>query len=157
MTSQLDSSQILREAWDDTLGGLKTVPASATTFSVELSHADGDSVLTVGNAQQASANITSASTGVIIAEFDCTGYKSFNLFSKTTSTIVGAQTVTLEISPAASGDVWFATTLTLTPSTVNNTVLMGTLSSFIAKRARASIASTITSGTATIYLLTQTN
>jgi len=154
--SKLDANQILKTVFDDATGSLKTIPADATSFTIELSAADGDSVITQPLNSLTTVSLTNASTGVVLAEFDCKNMNRFNLYTKTTATIVGAQVCTLEISPADSGTVWIATALTITPSLTNAVVVAGTvLPNVLARRARVSIAAAITSGTFDLYLIGQ--
>lgn len=156
MATKLDANQVLKNSYDEATASLKTIPSSATSFSVELSAADGDSVITQPLNTSASAALTNASTGQVIAAFDCKDMNRFNLYTKTTSTIVGAQVCTLEVSPADSGDIWVATSLTISPSLINGTVVAGTvLPNVLARRARVSIAAAITSGTFSLYLIGQ--
>lgn len=103
------------------------------------------------------ASITSASSGIVIAAISCVGMKSFNLVTNTTDTIVGAQLLTVEISPHDSDDVWVATALTITPNTTTGILVLGTLLSTIARRVRVKIAAAIVSGTFDIYLIAQGN
>lgn len=153
--TELDSNQVLKTVFDIASGAVKTIPASATSFAIELDQADGDSVLTYPSNIGSKASITSASTGVILPAASCVGMKSFNIFSKTTTNIVGSQVITLEISPHDTDNVWFATSLTITPSGTAGTVVSGTLTSLVARRVRLSIAAAITSGAADIYLVAE--
>jgi len=82
--------------------------------------------------------------------------KSFQLYANTTSTLVGPQACTLEVSPSDSDNVWIAMSLTVTPSTSSGTMLKGTTETdVVARRARVSIAAPITSGTFDLYLMKQ--
>lgn len=154
--SLLDVAQLSKRVVDSTNDAIRTIPAETTSFAIELDAADGDNVATKGLSSSSKTSLTNVSTGVVVAAFDCSGYKSFNLFTNTTATIVGAQALTFEISPSATDDVWKATTLTITPSTTSGTVIMGTaVSNIVAQRARVSIAAAITSGTFDIYVLQQ--
>jgi hypothetical protein len=156
MATKLDANQVLKNSYDEATASLKTIPSSATSFSVELSAADGDSVIIQSLKSSTVVSLTNASTGVVLAEFDCSDLNKFNLYTETTTTIVGAQVCTLELSPADSGDVWVATALTITPSLTDEVVVMGTaLSNVLARRARVSIAAAITSGTFNLHLIGQ--
>lgn len=150
----LDSPQIVKRIYDETDDAIRIKIASGVDFAVELNADDGDSVESRGISGSTKVSLTSASTGVVVAAFDCKGMKSFNLYTKTTSTIVGAQACTFEVSPSDVDDVWVATTLTVTPSTVNGTVVMGTANSnIVPRRGRVSIAAAITSGTFDLYIV----
>jgi hypothetical protein len=153
--SLLDSGQILKRLYDESNDAVRLVLADPSAgISVSLSSSE-DSVVNLPTSLAATANITSASTGVIIAATSCVGMKTFNLFSKSTSAVVGPQVLTVEISPSDSADVWFATSLTITPSTSNNVVVSGTAASFVARRVRVSTAAALTSGTVSVYLVAQ--
>ena len=148
---QLTGEHVLREAFDLTNGALKTVPSAATSFSIELNADDGDSVISRAESASQKASITNAQSGVIVPEFSSVGIKSITLYTKTTLAITGSQVCTLEVSPSDSDDVWIATSLTITPSATLNTVITSTPISIVARRARVSIAASITTGTFDIY------
>jgi hypothetical protein len=100
------------------------------------------------------ASLTTSSTGVVVAAESCVGMHTFNLFTKTTATITGAQAITVEFSPHDSDDVWKATALTITPDTTADVVVMGTpLTGVCARRVRVSIAAAISAGTFDVYLV----
>lgn len=101
------------------------------------------------------ASLTSASTGVVVPAISVVGMKSFSLITNTTSTIIGAQVLTLEISPHDTDNVWVATSLTVTPSLTSGVTATGTVLSTVARRARVSTAAAITSGTLDVYLNAQ--
>lgn len=154
--TQLDSGQIIKRLFDVSNDAIRMVLAEATGIAIELSRADGDSVAIAGDGSSTKASLTNANTGVVLAAQDCSGMKSFNVYTKTTSTITGPQLCTVEISPSDSEDVWIATTLTITPSTTLDVVVMGTaLSNIVAKRVRVSIASAITTGSFDLFLVQQ--
>jgi hypothetical protein len=154
--SYLDSPQIIKRVYEEADDALRVKVASGTDFDVALSYDDGDSVGVQGNSVSTKASLTSASTGVVVAAFDCSGMKSFNLYTKTITTITSAQVLTLEVSPSATDDVWKATALTITPDTTADVVVMGTtLTSVVAKRARVSIAAAISAGTFDVYVVRQ--
>lgn len=155
MASKLDANQCIKSAFDDSSETLK-VSMPAVTTQIELSASDGDSVISHTNNVSNTASLDNSSTGVVLAEFDISGLKNFNLYTKTLTAITGAQVLTFEISPADSGDVWVSTSLTITPSTTANVVVAGTVSTdIVARRGRVSIAAAITSGTFDIYAVGQ--
>lgn len=154
--SQLDASQITQRTFDASNDAVRTVPAEATSYVIELDGADGDNVMVNGLSVSTKASLTNASTGVVVPAASCAGYKSFNLYVATTATLTGPQACTLEVSPHDTDNVWIATTLTVTPSGTNGVVVMGTANSaIVARRARVSIAAAITTGTFDIYLVKQ--
>lgn len=152
--TRLDTAQAIKRTYDESNDAIRTIPADVTSFAIELDAADGDNVATKGLSSSTTANITNANTGVIIAAADCSGYKSFNLYTKTTTNIVGAQVCTVEVSPSDTDNVWKATSLTITPDATAGNVVMGTANSaIVARRIRVSIAASITSGVFDIYLV----
>lgn len=151
--SLLDSGQIIKRLFDGSNDAIRIVLAEATGIAIELNADDGDSVESRGINSETKASITNTDSGVIVPAQSCAGMKSFNLYTKTTSTITGSQVCTLEVSPSDTDDVWIATSVTVTPSDTDQTVVAGTASSaIVARRARVSIAASITSGTFDIYL-----
>lgn len=153
--SYLDNGQIIKRIYEESDDAVRVKVASGTEFAVSLSSSE-DSISSQGQSGSTKASLTNASTGVVVAAESCAGYKSFQLYTKTTSALVGPQTCTLEVSPSDTDDVWIATALTVSPSTSNNAVVMGTAnSSIVARRCRVSIAAAITSGTFDIYLVKQ--
>lgn len=154
--TQLDTGQLIKKVYDEANDAIRVEVGQGTSFGLSITADSGDSVITVPNITEQKASITSANTGTIIAAFPCIGMKSFNLYTNTTSTIVGAQVCTLEISPSDSDDVWISSSLTVTPSLVSGTVVMGTVNSaIVARRARVKITAAVTSGTFNIYCVAQ--
>jgi hypothetical protein len=154
--TQLDGGQIFKRVYDETNDAVRVEVASGTTFAIGVDAADGDNLAIKGLSSSTKASITNANTGTIVAAADCSGYKAFNIYIKTTSTISGSQACTLEVSPHDTDNVWIATSVTATPSGTNGVVVAGTASSaIVARRARVTIAAAITSGTFDIYLVQQ--
>lgn len=146
--SKLDFPQILKRSFDETSGALKTVPASSTSFEIELNKADGDSVYSYPNSQDTSASgIDNTFSSEIIGAITCNEIKTIQLYVKTTDTIVGPQVLTLEVSPVTSGDFWVATSITVTPSTTLNATVASSVGTICARRFRVTTAAAITSGT----------
>ena len=83
----------------------------------------------------------------VVAEFDISTIKSISIYTKTLTTIVGAQVLTLQISPVASGDFWVSTSITITPDLVANVTKVSSIATVNALRARVITAAAITSGT----------
>jgi len=155
-TSLLDNAQIIKKVFDSSNDAVRTVPAEVTSFAIEVDAADGDNIAVKGLSGSTKASITNTNTGVIIAAADCSGYRSFNLYTNTTTIIVGPQACTVEVSPSDTDNVWKATTLTVTPDATVGNVIMGTVNSaIVARRIRVSIAAAITSGAFDIYLVMQ--
>lgn len=155
-SSLLDAPQIIKRAFDEANDAIRVEVGSGTAFGINLNADSGDSVTSVPSLVEVKASITNANTGTIVPATACLGIKSFNLYTNTTATIVGAQVCTLQISPSDSDNVWIDTTLTVTPSLISGTVISGTTNStIVARRCRVKIAAAITSGTFDIYLVAQ--
>lgn len=151
--SELDAAQIVKRTYQVADDAVRTVLATTTGMAIVLDRSD--EVTTYAGTVTGTADLTSASTGVVVAAFSVVGMQRINLFTKTTTTITDAQVLTLEISPSDTADVWIATALTVTPSTTANTVIAGTvLSNLTARRARVSTTA-ITSGTYSVYVVGQ--
>lgn len=154
MSSKLDLGQILRGAYDEANEALKTVPAAATSFSIELDAADGDSVSAYRRQLSSKTSLTNANSGTVVAEFDASGINVINMHSNTTTNIVGAALLTLQFSPHSSDNIWINTSITLTPSLTSGTVVSGTqISNLNAVRCRVITAAAITSGTFDLYIV----
>lgn len=153
--TQLDPIQAVKRCYSEASDAIRTIPAEATSFQIEVSADDGDSVIAVPKVVSGSADITSASTGTIIAEQGCVGIKSVAIYSKTTATITGPQTCVVQVSPADAGDVWINTAASVTPSANSGEVSVSGPVSIVARRIRVVMDVAITSGTASIYLVGQ--
>jgi len=152
--NKLDANQIIKLAYDPVTGGLLTTPSTTTSFNVELSAADGDSVQSTALMRTAQATgLTSTNTGIVLAELSIEGISSLQIYTKTISTITGPQVLTVEVSPVVSADVWFTTTITVTPSTTAGTVVASSIGSIAALRARIKTTSAISSGSYDLYLV----
>lgn len=175
--TQLDVIQAIRRTYDEANDALRVEVAGGVSFAVSLDHTDSVVVLgtedgtaggtyhalkttTTGsplitpNGSSTKVSLTSASTGTVIGPVSCAGMKSFNLYTNTTSTITGAQALTLLISPSDTDNVWIAATLTVTESTTNAVVVKGTTETdVVARRVRVDIAAAISTGTFDAYLV----
>lgn len=154
MSSRLDFGQIIRDVYDATTGALKTVPGSATSFSIELDAADGDSITSYRHQVSSKTSLTNTAASVAVNPFDVQGINFINMHSNTTATIVGPQLLTLQYSPHATDNIWISTTITLTPSTTSGTLVSGTqIANLNAVRCRVITAAAITSGTYDLYIV----
>lgn len=180
--TELDGGQAFKRTFDSSNDAIRVDIISSLASSLSIAASDGDTIISVGtengdvggtqhamkvssdgtvinqpNAYAAKASITSATTGVIIPAFSAVGLKTFNLVTKTTATLTGAQACTLEVSPSDTDDVWIASSVTVTESGTLNVVVSGTAASIVARRTRVSIAAAISTGTFDIYLVAQAN
>lgn len=154
--STLDPSQIVQRTYDAVNDAVRVEIGGGTSFQLSLDATSGDTIGIQGVATYDKVSLAHANTGVVVPAFSCVGMKSFNLYTNTTSTIVGAQVCTLEVSPHDTDNVWINSGVTITPSTTSGVVVMGTASSsIVARRARVSTAAAITSGTYDLYVVAQ--
>lgn len=154
MGTKLSADQVLKQSYDEATGSLKTIPAAATSFSIELDAADGDSVISHSRQLQVKESNTNAEATIAVAPFSVEGITRINMHSKTTATITGAQLLTLQFSPHATDDIWINTSITLTPSTTLNAVVSGTqIDTLNAVRCRVTTAAAITSGSYDLYIV----
>lgn len=92
----LTGELVLRESFSVAEGAIKTVPAAATSFSIELDAADGDNV----TAKADTATVADAT------ETSAVGMKSVCLYIDPGA----AATAKLQISPVDSGALWMDVT-----------------------------------------------
>jgi hypothetical protein len=149
----VDSGQVLKNAYDATEEALRFVPSGATGFDIELSHSDGDSIYSHLANSSNSASVTPSSSGIIIAEQACEGKKSFQLYAKSLAALGGAAQAKIEVSPADSGDVWFDMSLSLTSSTSLNAVVASSVGNQLARRIRVSLVTAPVGGNVDYYLI----
>lgn len=153
--SLLDSPQIIKRVFDASNDSVRVNLGDINGLSFNLS-ATGDTIGVQGVSTSTKVSLDNTSTGVVLGPVSCVGMKSFQLYTNTTATLVGAQALTVQVSPSDTDNVWINTSLTATESTVAATVIMGTENSaIVGRRVRVSIASTITSGTFDCYLVQQ--
>lgn len=98
--SQLDAPQIQKRTFDESNDALRTVPAAATSFAIELDATDGDSVIqyplfldttTILNAVPAQTNVNSSSQ-------DMSNYRGFTVIISAVSLDSADATLKLQAS-----------------------------------------------------------
>ena len=100
MADPISGEHVLRRAWSETDNAVRTVPASSTTFAIELDAADGDNILT-----KPDNNVVTTDTTVSVV-----GMKTLCLYGTCT---------TVEVSPQDSGGTFYTIIPTaLTPMTI---------------------------------------
>lgn len=129
-THTLTSELVLREAFDEASGALKTVPSSATSFEIELSAADGDNVTA-----KADVGIVSDTNPV-----SAVGMKTVNLY------VSGVGSAKIQVSGTDSGSNFIDV-----PSSTTNAGSMSGPLSICARR----IQIVFTAGTPTVSLVMQ--
>lgn len=123
--SNKDANQVLRSAFSDADGALKTVPAASTTFAIELDATDGDSVevramavdsQTIMNAVSAASNANSTSVEML-------KYKSCGVIVSASS-LTGTLDGTVKLQVSNDGSVWADTVHTATLDSANKVVAL---------------------------------
>lgn len=152
--SLLDPKQAMIRTFDASNDAVRTVPAEATIFEVELDKADGDSVLAYKGAFLQDANYTSASTSPL-TEQDVKGVSRLNLHLKVITQVNTDVTFTVEHSPVDSGDMWISSGLSLTAAAADaaNTIKSDTLEEVLARRVRITASAAIASGDVRLALI----
>lgn len=136
MANPITGEHVLRKSFSEADQAIKTVPSSATAYSIELSHADGDSVET-----HPQGILTST-----VTEQSAVGIKSVSLYLEPGV----AASAKLQVSPVDSGNVW----VDVPTSTVSNdptNVVMSTVLTVCARRIRVAVVS----GTPVAHLVGQ--
>lgn len=136
MSNPITGELVLRKSWSENDQAIKTVPSENTSFEVELSHADGDSVITHPNSL-----LVSDAT-----EVSCVGIKSVALYVEAGA----AATAKIQISPVDSGNVW----IDLASGSVNSDLVNLSISSVLTVCARRIRVATV-SGTPVFHLVGQ--
>ena len=126
----------IREAFDVTTGALKTVPSGSTSFQIELSHTDGDTIETH----------PSSFVAIDAAAVNCFGIKSINLYMMPGA----AASAKVQVSPADSGDIWIDVPTSTVANDPTNVTMSGVLS-ICARRLRV----VTVSGTPSFYCVLQ--
>lgn len=152
--TELDTAQALKRSFDSTNDALRVDIISSLASSIEIDSVT-DSITNVPKSSVQKASLTSASTGTVIAAFSVVGVKTIQLYTNTTATLTGPQACTVEVSPSDTDDVWIATSITVTESGTNATVIAGTSGSICARRARVKIAAAISTGAFDLYAVAQ--
>lgn len=151
--STLDPVHIIKTAYDDTTGAFKTIPASATSYEIELSAADGDNVTAKLDLLSVAGSVGTGSSGAVVAATACTGIRSFALYSTSDSAITGAPTLTIEVSPDDSGTNFVSTGVTLVPSGSSGVTVKSTIAVEVARRVRVTTSGATATGSATLKLV----
>lgn len=155
--SSLDHSQVLRIAFDEASGALKTIPSTGTVTVIQLSADQGDSIGIEGVQTTTSANIASTgATGVLIGPLSCSGMRSFQLYSYTAASGATGAIANIDYSP--DGIHFLASNIAVTSSTSLSGMVVSSLdSSHIAQSVRVSVTQLPSSGSANYYLIMQGN
>jgi hypothetical protein len=137
--SKLDAVQCVVGAYDGVEEAQRVIIAAATEFAIELSAADGDSVLTVPSisASSAAAAQTPASISgdVLLTLTNAGSYSKCQIYAESLSGVSVAGSVNLEASPDDSGTL-FATIASAIASPASPGTSASSVVEFVAKRLR---------------------
>ncbi len=109
-TEKLTAELVMRRVYDPDTESLKTVPASPTSTEIEISAADGDSMISHPNTA-----VESTTT-----EISAVGMKTAELYIEPNASPDDAK---IQVSPVDSGDVWMdvsTSTVVADPSLVKS-------------------------------------
>ncbi len=137
--TKLDASQCVVGAYDGVEEANRVIIAAATEFAVELSAADGDSIVTYTGVSDATASIAQtpgmAVDTILLTIADVSKYSKLQVYSEALTGVTVAGAVSLQISPDASGSYW-ATLGSSISSLSSPGIAVSSVVDFVAKRAR---------------------
>jgi hypothetical protein len=137
--TKLDAVQCTVGAYDGIEEAQRVIIAAATEFAIELSAADGDSVLTIPNVSASStATIqtpASVSGDILLTLTNAGNYSKCQIYTESLSGVSGSGSVNIQASPDDSGTLWAtlgsAITSPSSPGTSASSII-----EFVAKRLR---------------------
>jgi hypothetical protein len=88
----------------------------------------------------------------IVAAFDCSSLTNMTIMAYTTVSVTGNRVLTLETSPVATGNVWAATAVTVTPNTTAGNGVSTNTSAFAGQRCRITAPGNLTTGSVSVYV-----
>lgn len=137
--TKLDAVQCVVGAYDGVEEANRVIIAAATEFAVELSAADGDSVVAYTGVSDATTSIPQtpgmAANTVLLTISDVTKYSKLQVYSEALAGVSVAGTVSLQVSPESSGSLW-ATLGVAISSPASPGAAVSSVVDFVAKRAR---------------------
>lgn len=170
--SQLDNGQIIKRVYDGSNDAVRTVVAGGTSFAVALDSSDsvvmlgtedgivsgtphaikvdanGVVIIRADSISDSSADLSSASSGVVLGPISSSGIKSYQIYAQVdgedvaAAGLAGAIAVRLDISPTASGSTFLQTAATLNvpaATALNAVVASSLLTNIIGQRAQLTI------------------
>ena len=137
--TKLDAVQCVVGAYDGVEEANRVIIAAATEFAVELSAADGDSVVAYTGVSDSATSIAQtpgmAVDTVLLTITDVSKYSKLQVYSEALAGVAVAGTVSLQISPDSSGSYW-ATLGSAISSPSSPGITVSSVVDFVAKRAR---------------------
>lgn len=186
--SQLDAGQIVKRIYDESNDAIRIEVAGGTSFAVALDSSDnivalgtedgtvsgtahalkvdtsGNLSIRADSISGATASLSSASSGVVLAAISSSGIKSYQIYAQVIAEDVPAAGITsnitarIDISPSTSGSNFFQTSTTLdVPGTtaLNAVVASSLLSNIIGQRVQLTLTANNLAGAdrVTFYLV----
>lgn len=172
--TQLDVGQALRRTYDEANDAIRIEVAGGVSFAVALDHTDsvvalgtedgtpsgtyhaikvsptGVAFVRADSISGSTADLSSASAGVVLAPISSSGIKSYQIYAQVdgenvpAAGLAGAITARIDISPTAAGSTFFATSTTLNvPATtaLNAVVASSLLTNIIGQRVQLTLTS----------------
>jgi len=149
--SQLDHFVALKRAVEASNDALRVKMIDGVEMSMELSAADGDSVMSLPELATHSANVSAGQSGDVLAAVDASGAREVQLYVESKSNIGGAITCKIMVSPLESGDVWLLVDSAI-PGNNSGDVTATAVNKVVAKRIKVVMDSGIGSGTIAVHL-----
>jgi hypothetical protein len=151
--NDLDAPQCIQRAFDGDNDALRMELASGVAFDVTLSQSSDSVTIYPVSISDVSYSVNATSSTIVLGPVNCTGVKSFQLYTNTTTTITGPEAYTLQVSPSDTDNVWYSTSTTVTPSVTVGVVEASTVNTgIVARRAQVIMSIPITTGTFDLYL-----
>lgn len=155
LDSKADPRQIVQAVFCTETQSIKACLTGAAEIAI--SAASGDSIYVIPMRVASKATVASAtpSGAIVLSPFDSAQLTSFQLFTNTTSALSGQQiSVTLEISPSDSDNVWLPTDLSVSPTSSLGATSGTAITNQFARRVRLKLSHTsYTAGSFDVYLV----
>lgn len=149
----IDLAQVFRHSYDKVEEAVRVV-SPASSFEIELSEADGDTVGVRYQKVAGNAAVTSATAiGVVVASASATDVKLVDLYSVCTANITGSAVFSLQVSPDDSANVWVVVATLTAPTTSGQNNKLTAAIPVAARRVRVNLTTAPTTGTATVYVV----
>jgi hypothetical protein len=137
--TKLDAVQCVVGAYDGVEEANRVIIAAATEFAVELSAADGDSIISFTAVSDSVTSIPQtpgmAANTVLLTIADVSKYSKLQVYSEALAGVSVAGTVSVQVSPEASGSFWATLGSAISSPSAPGTGVSSVVD-FVAKRAR---------------------
>ncbi len=125
--SNLDFQQAVVRCVDADNDALRIQMSDAVGMEIELSAADGDSINSYSASFTLNGPLNGSNTGTaqeVLGPTSAEGFSRVNLYVQSISDIASPPTLTVQVSPAASGNLWVSTSCTAAMSASSGTLVM---------------------------------